>query len=91
MKTVTVHEAKTHLSRLLKEVEAGETIIICRGKTPVARLEASEAASPPLRKPGELKHIGWSKAADRALESDAFSEAELAQMESPFSEPESAR
>lgn len=39
MRTVTVHEAKTHLSRLLKAVEAGETIIVARGSTPIARLE----------------------------------------------------
>jgi prevent-host-death family protein len=35
---VTVHEAKTHLSRLLKRVEAGESLLIKRGGTPVARL-----------------------------------------------------
>ncbi len=39
MQTVTVHEAKTHLSRLLKAVEAGETIVVARGNTPIARLE----------------------------------------------------
>lgn len=38
MKTVTVHEAKTHLSQLLREVEAGETVVVARGNTPVARL-----------------------------------------------------
>jgi prevent-host-death family protein len=38
MKTVTTHEAKTQLSRLLAEVEAGEEIIIARGTRPVARL-----------------------------------------------------
>jgi prevent-host-death family protein len=38
MKTVTTHEAKTHLSRLLAEVEAGEEVLICRGSTPAARL-----------------------------------------------------
>lgn len=38
MKTVTTHQAKTHLSRLIKEVQAGETILILNGKTPVARL-----------------------------------------------------
>ncbi|MFA7567813.1 MAG: type II toxin-antitoxin system prevent-host-death family antitoxin [Alkalispirochaeta sp.] len=38
MKTVTVHEAKTHLSRLLRTVEAGETVVIARGSVPVARL-----------------------------------------------------
>lgn len=35
---VSVHAAKTHLSRLLARVEAGEEIIITRGKTPVAKL-----------------------------------------------------
>jgi prevent-host-death family protein len=35
---VTVHFAKTHLSRLLARVEKGETVIIARGKMPVARL-----------------------------------------------------
>ncbi len=36
--TVTIHEAKTHLSKLVARVEAGEEIIIARGKEPVARL-----------------------------------------------------
>ena len=35
---VTIHEAKTHLSRLIHKVEEGEEIIVCRGKHPVARL-----------------------------------------------------
>ena len=38
---VNVHEAKTHLSRLLKRVEAGEEITISRAGTPVARLIAA--------------------------------------------------
>lgn len=38
MMTVTTHEAKTHLSKLLAEVEAGEEVTIARGKRPVARL-----------------------------------------------------
>lgn len=42
MKSVNVHEAKTHLSRLLAEVEAGEEIVISRGGKPVARLLAFE-------------------------------------------------
>ncbi len=36
--TVKIHEAKTHLSDLLARVEAGEEVIIARGKDPVARL-----------------------------------------------------
>jgi prevent-host-death family protein len=35
---VNVHQAKTHLSRLLQDVERGEEIIIARAGKPVARL-----------------------------------------------------
>jgi prevent-host-death family protein len=38
MKTVNIHEAKTHLSRLLKRVGRGEEIVIAHAGTPVARL-----------------------------------------------------
>jgi prevent-host-death family protein len=38
MTHVTVHQAKTNLSKLLSEVEAGKEIVLCRGKQPVARL-----------------------------------------------------
>jgi len=38
METINVHEAKTHLSRLLARVEAGEEIVISRHGEPVARL-----------------------------------------------------
>ena len=46
----TVHQAKTNLSRLIKEAEEGKEVIISRGKTPVAKLipiAAAEAAAPP--------------------------------------------
>ena len=36
--TVSVHEAKTHLSRLLRQIAAGEDVIITRSGQPVARL-----------------------------------------------------
>ena len=36
--TVNVHDAKTHLSRLLERAEAGEEIVIARAGRPVARL-----------------------------------------------------
>ncbi len=42
MSEVSVHEAKTHLSRLLRRVELGEEIIIARSGKPVARLMAIE-------------------------------------------------
>jgi len=38
MKTVTVHHAKAHLSRLLKKAAEGEEIVIAKGAVPVARL-----------------------------------------------------
>ena len=38
MPTYTVHAAKTNLSRLIERAEAGEEVIIARGKKPVARL-----------------------------------------------------
>lgn len=43
-KPVSVHEAKTHLSRLIEKAEAGEEIVIARGKTPVVRLVAIRKA-----------------------------------------------
>jgi antitoxin (DNA-binding transcriptional repressor) of toxin-antitoxin stability system len=39
-RTVTVHEAKTQLSKLLEQTERGERIIIARGRHPVAELSA---------------------------------------------------
>lgn len=38
MRQVNVHEAKTELSRLLEEVEAGERVVIARAGEPVAVL-----------------------------------------------------
>ena len=40
MKSVNMHEAKTHLSRLVERAAAGEEIIIAKGGRPVARLVA---------------------------------------------------
>jgi prevent-host-death family protein len=36
--TVTIHTAKTTLSQLLARVEAGEEIVLARGKAPIAKL-----------------------------------------------------
>ncbi len=38
MRTVNIHEAKTHLSRLLERVAAGESFVIANAGRPVARL-----------------------------------------------------
>lgn len=36
--TVNIHEAKTHLSRLLEKVETGEHVVIARAGKPIAEL-----------------------------------------------------
>lgn len=56
MKTsvVTIHEAKTNLSRLLRKTAQGEEVIIARGSTPVARLVAIGEVKG-KRMPGALK------------------------------------
>ena len=45
--TYTVHQAKTNLSKLLKEAEAGQEVVISRGKVPVAKLVALQPVKPP--------------------------------------------
>ena len=50
-KSVNVHEAKTHLSRLLGRVERGEEIVIARAGRPVARLL-------PVGRPKEERVLG---------------------------------
>ena len=51
---VTVHEAKTNLSRLLKKAANGEEVIISRGAKPVARIvPIGEVRG--RRRPGSLK------------------------------------
>ncbi|MBN9788033.1 antitoxin [Pseudonocardia sp. TMWB2A] len=54
MTTFTVHEAKTHLSKLIAKVLAGEEVIIARGKEPAVKMVPVEPAKP-KRKPGRLK------------------------------------
>lgn len=54
MTRVTIHQAKTHLSRLLEEVEKGGEVVISRRDKPIARLVAIEPARPE-RKPGRMQ------------------------------------
>lgn len=53
-RTVNVHEAKTHLSRLLEAVERGEDVVIARAGRPVARLVPA-GPSARVRVPGAWK------------------------------------
>jgi prevent-host-death family protein len=52
--TVNIHEAKTHLSKLLQQVIAGEEIIIAKSGVPVARIVPYEQ-KPKQRIPGSAK------------------------------------
>ncbi len=54
MKTVNIHAAKTHLSRLLDEAAAGDEIIIARAGKPVARLVQLDAKEQGPRVLGSL-------------------------------------
>lgn len=54
MKAVGVHEAKTRLSALLREVETGREVMITRGGKPVAKVIPAEPARPSVRRFGLL-------------------------------------
>ena len=41
---LNVHEAKTHLSRYLDQVEQGETVVLCRHNRPIAEIRRIEAS-----------------------------------------------
>ena len=49
MKTVNMHEAKTHLSRLVEGAVKGEPFIIARAGKPLVEVRAVEAATRPQR------------------------------------------
>ena len=48
-KVHSIHAAKTNLSRLVERAEAGEEVIIARGKTPVVRMTPVSAKAPRRR------------------------------------------
>lgn len=55
---ITVHSAKTNLSKLIARAEAGEEITIYRGDKPAAKLvPANDLRELPDRKPGRLKGV----------------------------------
>ena len=56
-RVVNVHQAKTHLSRLIDEAHAGETILLAKAGKPWARLMPLEPP-PPQRIPGRLRGQG---------------------------------
>jgi prevent-host-death family protein len=59
MEITNIHEAKTHLSRLLERVAKGEEIVIAKAGKPVAKLVPYRESSPSKRKPGAWKGKVW--------------------------------
>ncbi|MEL0022364.1 MAG: type II toxin-antitoxin system Phd/YefM family antitoxin [Rickettsiales bacterium] len=55
MKQLSIHEAKTHLSRLVEEAAAGEEIVIAKAGKPVARLVALASGADRPRRPGSMR------------------------------------
>lgn len=56
MPTYPMHFAKTHLSDLVARAEAGEEVIVARGKSPAVRLVPMPRSQEP-RRPGRLKGL----------------------------------
>ena len=52
---VNVHQAKTDLSQLLREMEQGQEVVIARLSVPIARLVAWQAPSQPVAAPGAMR------------------------------------
>jgi prevent-host-death family protein len=53
----TVHQAKTHFSRLLKEAEAGQEVIVMRGDKPVAKIVPIVSDKPKRRLAGGFEFL----------------------------------
>lgn len=56
---VNIHEAKTHLSRLLEAVERGEEVVIARAGHPIATLSAYKAPRRRIGPPGSMEGEIW--------------------------------
>lgn len=65
---VTIHEAKTHLSRLVQRAHDGEDIVIRRGKVPLAKLVRYDPTPVP-RAPGR-----WSGLVEMAPDFDELAD-----------------
>jgi prevent-host-death family protein len=58
MRTVNIHAAKTHLSRLIEEaVRSGQPFVIAKAGKPLVKVEALASAAPAQRRLGFLKQV----------------------------------
>jgi prevent-host-death family protein len=74
--TVNIHEAKTHLSRLLERVRRGDTITIARAGEPIA-LIVPIGQAPTARRVREPMALAAERAADRRTRLTRFLEDEI--------------
>lgn len=86
MSQVNIHQAKTNLSRLIAEVEAGGDVVISRGNTPVAKLVAITPQGLQNRVPNRLAHFG--KVPDNVWGALPDEELEMWENGAKFSEPD---
>jgi len=70
MKPINIHEAKTHLSRLVERVQAGEEIVIAKAGRPAARLVPIEEDRKPVKIGGLKPETPVPEDFDRMLESE---------------------
>jgi prevent-host-death family protein len=80
MKTFNIHEAKTHLSRLVEQVAKGETFVIARAGKPLVKLTPLDAPSA-----GRVRRLGFMEG--RILVPDDFDRMGGAEIEKLFGEP----
>lgn len=59
MHSVNVHEAKTHFSKLLEQVQQGEEIVIAKAGHPIAKLTPYTPAKRTIAPPGSMEGEAW--------------------------------
>lgn len=73
METVNIHEAKTHLSRLLERVSRGNAVVIARAGKPIAKMVPIDAVAPT-----KIERLGFLKGEIRVPEDfDRMGEGEV--------------
>lgn len=86
-KTFNVHDAKTHLSRLIDRAHAGEEIVIAKAGKPYARLMPLPQVSQGPRQPGRWKHI-LHNVSEEAVMAPCFTDAEIDEFENASIDPD---
>ena len=56
MYQINIHQAKTHLSKLVEEVALGEEIVIAKAGKPIAKLVPIDKPKQSIRLPGSMKN-----------------------------------